>query len=170
MEAIFYICATIDMPMTEKTIHNVFIISIFLKGLNAILEIALGILFSFNGAAVSLISFMIRGELIEDPTDFVATHIRAALPYLSSHVQLFGAFYLLSHGIIKIFLVWALLKNKLWAYPTAIVFLSLFIIYQVIQFGFNHSLVLVGLTIFDLLVLWLVVHEYRYIQGPKLAI
>jgi uncharacterized membrane protein len=31
--------------------------------------------------------------------------------------QNFDVFYLLSHGIVKLFLVAALLKNKLWAYP-----------------------------------------------------
>jgi hypothetical protein len=43
---------------------------------------------------------------------------------------LFGAIYLLSHGISKVILVALVLRNKLWAYPWLMVLLGVFIGYQ----------------------------------------
>jgi uncharacterized membrane protein len=43
---------------------------------------------------------------------------------------LFGAIYLLPHGIVKVVLVYALLLNKFWDYPWMMVVLLLFIGYQ----------------------------------------
>jgi uncharacterized membrane protein len=74
---------------------------------------------------------------------------------------LFGAAYLLSHGLVKIVLVAALLRNKLWAYPWMIVFLIAFIAYQVYRMTFAPSIGLVALTIFDAFVAWLTYREYR---------
>src|SRR6266571_5618426 len=50
---------------------------------------------------------------------------------------------------VKIVLVTALLRNKLWAYPWMIAFLIAFIAYQVYRMTFAPSVGLVALTIFD---------------------
>jgi uncharacterized membrane protein len=56
-------------------------------------------------------------ELSEDPHDFLATHLlHAAGSQTGSSLQ-FGAAYLLLHGVVKIVLVTALLRDKIWAYP-----------------------------------------------------
>lgn len=148
------------LQFQEKNIHRLFIVSLFLKGLNALLEILGGILFLFTGSLTTILSLLIKGELIEDPTDFVANQIQHYIPYLSVHTQLFGAFYLLSHGIIKIFLVINLLRGKLWAYPATITVLILFIVYQVYRLSYSFSGFLVVLTIFDVLIIILTWHEY----------
>ncbi|MBC7766759.1 DUF2127 domain-containing protein [Arenimonas sp.] len=145
----------------EKNIHRVFIISLFLKAINSLLEIIAGILFFFTSSLTTVLSFLIKGELVEDPTDFLATHIQHLLPYFSSHSQLYASFYLLSHGIIKIFLVINLLRNKLWAYPMSIVALFLFILYQLYKLSYGYSITLILLTLFDLFIIGLTWHEYR---------
>ncbi len=67
---------------------------------------------------------------------------------------------MLSHGVVKIVLVTALLRNKLWAYPWMIAFLIAFIAYQVYRMTFAPSVGLVALTIFDAFVAWLTYREY----------
>jgi uncharacterized membrane protein len=69
--------------------------------------------------------------------------------------------YLLSHGIIKIILVVALLQQRLWAYPWLIVFLSIFIVYQIYRLVLHLSLGLLALTLFDIFIVALTVLEYR---------
>ncbi len=150
--------------MNEKNVHKLFAVSLFLKGLNAALEIALGILALFTGAITELVTFFARNELVEDPTDLLPTHISSFLPHLAVHTQFFAASYLLSHGIIKIFLVIALFRNKAWAYPVSMLFLAVLMVYQIIRFLGTHSIFLLLLTLFDLLVLWLIFHEYRLIR------
>ncbi len=150
--------------MQEKNIRLIFIISVMLKGISATLEIIGGILFFFTGAITSLVHFLVQGELAEDPADRIANFLQQYIPYLAQHSQLFTAFYLLSHGVVKIFLVVGLLRNKLWAYPLAIVVFLLFIVYQVYRYIHTHSVFLIMLTILDLLVVWLTWHEYKTIK------
>jgi uncharacterized membrane protein len=152
---------SMNVQVPEKDVRKLFIGSLIMKGLNAVLEILGAILLSFTGTITGLIEWFARRELIEDPTDFAANLIEKYLPYLSGHTQLFASFYLLSHGVIKLFLVIALLKNKLWAYPTAIIVFFLFIAYQLFRFTATHSIFLIFLIIFDLVVIWLTLHEYR---------
>jgi uncharacterized membrane protein len=67
---------------------------------------------------------------------------------------------LLLHGVVKIVLVAALLKDKIWAYPWMLAFLLVFIVYQTYRMTFAFSIGLLGLTIFDLVVVWLTYREY----------
>jgi len=63
--------------------------------------------------------------------------------------------------VVKIVLVAALLRDKLWAYPWMIVFLSVFIVYQAYRMTFAPSIGLAALTVFDVFVAWLTYREYR---------
>jgi uncharacterized membrane protein len=74
---------------------------------------------------------------------------------------LFGAAYLLVHGIAKVVLVWAVLRDRLWAYPWLIAFLLVFIGYQAYEMIVHFSLGLLLLTIMDGLIVWLTWLEYR---------
>lgn len=150
--------------MKEKNIHLIFLVGLGLKGLNAILEVLGGILFLSSGTFNKILTFLTNKELIEDPTDFLATRVAALIPYLSTHSQLFFSFYLLSHGIIKIVLVISVLRNKIWAYPATILFLCTFIVYQLYRFTYTHSIFLIFLTVFDIFLIYLTSHEYRLVR------
>lgn len=151
------------MKLPESRIHLIFVWSVLLKALNGVLEIIIGVAFLFTSALAGLVQTLLRGELIEDPSDLVANTIQNFLPFLT-HSQYFIAVYLLSHGIIKIFLVVGLLRNKLWAYPAALIVFTLFIAYQLYRFTYTHSSWLILLTIFDLFVIWLTWHEYKILK------
>ena len=73
----------------------------------------------------------------------------------------FLRFYLLSHGIVKAVLVVGLMREKLWAYPASFAVFGAFIAYQLYRYTFTHDIGLILLTIFDLFVIYLAVHEYR---------
>ena len=131
------------------------------------MEIILGALFLFTGEVSNIIISLTRGELIEDPTDFVATHIKALVPYINAHGQIFAAAYFLIHGLVKMVLIWALLKNKLWAYPTSLAVLAIFLAYQLLQYFETQSLTFGLLSIFDVFVIWLIYHEYRHLKSKN---
>ncbi len=155
--------------LKEKKIHSFFEISVFLKGLHALLETIGGILL-YVISADTLTMFVVKltqEELSEDPNDYIAHQLLQSAKHFSIGSKYFAAFYLLSHGIIKLFLVAGLLRGKHWAYPTSLGVLGLFIVYQVYRFTFTHSLSLIALTIFDLIVMWLIWQEYRLIQALK---
>src|SRR5437899_9969540 len=111
----------------EKNIHELFKVSIVLKGLHALLELVSGLflLFVSTGTIAKILTWLTRHELVEDPHDITAHFLLHAGRQLSAGQQ-FASLYLLSHGAIKIWVVIGLLKNKLWAYPASLVVLGLF--------------------------------------------
>ena len=152
--------------MNERRIHQIFEISILLKGAHALIECIGGLIFAFvaTNTIVGLVNTLTQDELIEDPNDFVGTHLLSLAQNFTVSTQHFYAFYLLSHGIVKAFLVIGLLRNNLWAYPASLVALSLFIVYQLYRFSYTHGFGLIVLTVFDVFVMWLIWHEYRLVR------
>ena len=76
--------------------------------------------------------------------------------------RVFAGVYLVIHGLVKLFLVAGLLRNRLWAYPLSLWFLGVFIAYQCYRYTHTHSLWLVFLTVFDLAVVFLIWREYQW--------
>ena len=153
--------------MKERTIHEIFEVSVLLKGAHALLECVSGILLVFisTPTIASLVKTLTQEELVEDPQDLLATSLLNYAQHFSVSTQHFYAFYLLSHGIVKLLLVIGLLRNKLWAYPASLAALGLFIIYQLYRYSYTHGIGLIILTVFDLLVMVLIWHEYRLVRS-----
>lgn len=154
-----------DPSKREKDIRQLFVISVVLKGIGAVLEVGFGLLLFFTNSVTNFVLQLAQNEFIEDPNDFFATHFHSFIAPTPEE-QMYGALYLLSHGAVKVVLVAGLLRNKLWAYPATIAILTLFILYQSVRWLQTHSFALLLLTVFDVLVLWLIYHEYRRIQKP----
>jgi len=150
----------------EKYVHRLFDISLIFKGLLAVIETIGGflILFISQQFIINFILSITQGELSEDSKDFISNFLITSAQHLSISSQYFIAFYLLSHGIIKGFLVLNLFKEKLWAYPLAMSIFSLFGIYQIYEFFRTGSLWLLALTVLDIIVIALTLHEYRYMK------
>jgi uncharacterized membrane protein len=152
-------------------LDRTFAVGIILKGLDGVLEVVGGlVLLVVSPAAIdSLTRALTQHELSEDPHDFLATHLLDAAGSLTSASVRFGAVYLISHGVVKVVLVAALLRNKIWAYPWMIAFLIAFIAYQVYRMTFAFSIGLLALTVFDVFIAWLTYREYgkqRAIRRP----
>jgi uncharacterized membrane protein len=155
-------------------LDRAFAVGIILKGLDGVLEVVGGLLLLVVSPATidQLARALTQHELSEDPHDFLATHLLHAAGSLSGSSLRFGAAYLLLHGVVKVLLVTALLRDKIWAYPWMIAFLIVFIVYQVYRMTFAFSIGLLGLTIFDLVVVWLTYREYakhRAARVPRAA-
>jgi uncharacterized membrane protein len=147
--------------------ERLFRISVALKGLHAVLEIIGGIALWVvsQGFILRAIELLTQDEIAEDPRDLFANYLLDAARHLSLSSQHFAAYYLLSHGVTKAFLVGALLKSKLWAYPLALIVFGAFIAYQLYRFTFTHSIGLIALSLFDLIVIWLIWLEYRALRS-----
>ena len=152
-----------DAVEPSTVLDRAFRISISLKGLDGLLEVVGGLVLLFVAPATlqSWARSLTAHELAQDRHDFVANHLLHSASQLSRSTTLFGAVYLLSHGIAKVVLVVALLRNQLWAYPWLIALLAVFIVYQLYRLAYGFSVGLTLLTLFDAFVLWLTVLEYR---------
>lgn len=152
-----------DMSPIKINRHTFFVAGIILKALNAVVEIALGVLVLLTAKLVTFVDSLASQELIEDPNDFLASHFQQFL-YPLLHAHTFVAIYLLSHGVIKLVLAAGLLRRDLWAYPTALGVFFLFIVYQTYRFTITHSVFLIVLTVFDLIIIWLTWKEYQALK------
>ena len=144
-------------------LHESFRLTIALKGLHALLEIILGILIlKINPQALNrfLLNFL-HPELSRGHADFITSHLLRASQHFAAGGKRFASLYLLSHGSVKLVLIVALFRNKLWAYPATIATLSAFVGYQMYRFALTHSLAMIFLTVFDLVVIFLTWMEYQ---------
>jgi uncharacterized membrane protein len=137
----------------QRRLHQLFIASVILKGLHALIELVGGIalyLFSTN---------KIAGWLWEagQSNDWIERFANS----FSTREHHFYAFYLVSHGIVNGLIVVGLLLRKLWAYHATFVVLTLFIAYQAYRYSYTHDIGLIVITIIDLIVMALAWNEYR---------
>jgi uncharacterized membrane protein len=152
-----------DKPLSPA-LDKTFKIGLVLKGLDGILEVAGGILLLLVSPAAldHLARALTAHELSEDPHDLIARYLLHTTAHLNKGITVFGAIYLLSHGVAKIVLVALVLRDKLWAYPWLIALLLAFIGYQLYRITAVHfSIALTALTVFDVFLVWLTWREYR---------
>jgi uncharacterized membrane protein len=111
-----------------------------------------------------------RTELTEDPRDFVANQLLHAAQGMSVSGQRFAAFYLLGHGVVKLWLIIGLWRERLAYHPIAIGVFGLFIVYQMYRYSFTRSVLLLLITLVDVVVIWLVWMEYRNLRQIRRGI
>jgi uncharacterized membrane protein len=153
--------------MNKKRLeHRFFLLSISLKGIDSLLEIVGGVLILFLTPQSTnwLIRALTQRELSEDPHDLLANFLVHVAGNFSESFRNFAAFYLLSHGLIKIILIVSLWKKILWAYPTSMFVFAGFGIYQTYRYFVTHSIGLLMLTVLDIAVIYLIWAEYRKLR------
>lgn len=138
----------------KSGLDTVFKVSIILKGLDALVEIIGGVLLLFvTPSAIN---------------HFVATFLGHSAEHFTADSILLGAIYLLSHGLIKLFIIINVLRDKYWAYPVLIVVLLASSIYQTIDIINHHSIFITLLTIFDLFVIVITWLEWQKKRRTRL--
>lgn len=153
----------------ENRIRIYFRVSVFLKGAFSAVESLGGVLAFFVPLSyfTDFVARYAQGELAEDPGDYLATHLLHFAHQFSITSSVFIGIYLLSRGLIKLGLVIALLKNKLWAYPSSLALLTLFVLYQIYQITVSYSTFITLLTLFDLVVMWSIWKEYEVLRSSR---
>lgn len=104
--------------------------------------------------------YVTQAELAENPHSFIATHVLHYGETLAKGENTFAILFLLTHGLVKVGLVAALLRNKMWAYPWAMVALTLFLAYQLYELATKPTFGMAFLTVLDAIIIWLVWREW----------
>ncbi len=150
-----------------RIFHISFRAGIIAKGIDGTFEIIGGFLLLLVRPQTigSFVRLLTEHELVTDPRDVIANFLLRSAEHLSQSAKLFGSLYLFSHGVIKVLLVVSLWKGKPRAYPAAIIFFVLFIVYQLYRYSFSHSSWLILLSAFDCAIIVLTWIEYRTVRG-----
>jgi uncharacterized membrane protein len=151
----------------QARIHRVFEVGLGLKAVHSLLEIVGGILLLAvsQQRMLHIANLLTQEELLRDPNDRIAHYVIKVAHDLSTSAKTFAAFYLLSHGVIKLVLIVEILRKRHWAYPAFIIALAALITYQSYKLLHGLSIGLAALTVIDAAVLVLTWHEYRVVRA-----
>ena len=154
-------------PRRERIVHALFDIGVITKGVDGALEIVGGVLLFLvtPDQLQHIVRILTQHELSEDPGDVVAGYLLRTSQHLSASAKLFGAVYLLWHGVVKVGIVTALLGRQRWAYPAAIFAFVLFLVYQLYRYAHTYSPELLVLSVLDVFVIALTWLEYARLRA-----
>ena len=154
--------------MKNNLLDNTFHLTLLAKGLNGLLETIGGflLLITSSNSIHAFVNFITIEELSEDPTDIVANAISSLTTHINNG-KLFGAIYLLTHGIVKLIIVGLFASNNTDKYPWAISALLIFTIYQAYLTVHHSSLGFALLTILDAIIVILAWLEYKRLLKTK---
>jgi uncharacterized membrane protein len=137
----------------QQRLHQLFLLTVAVKGVHALIELAGGIaLYFFSTDAI--LHWLWEASR---SSDWVARFAHG----FSSGEHEFYAFYLVSHGIVNGAIVGGLLLRKRLAYQATFVVLTAFIAYQLYRYSYTRDIGLIVITIIDLIVMALAWNEYR---------
>jgi uncharacterized membrane protein len=146
----------------DQLLHDTFRTGITIKGIDGLLEMAGGVLLWFVNPAKlnAIVRGLLEHELPRDRHDVIA-HLLHITEKATHADPLFASLYLISHGVVKVMLMAALLRNRLWAYPLTMWVFGGFMAYQMYRWTHTHSIALLLLTVFDAAIVWLTWDDYQ---------
>lgn len=149
---------------SENDYHFFFKIGVWLKAIITVGELVAGTLLAFFSYAnlYKIISFLADDGLTENPRNFIWDYVARSFQNFTATPQAIWVFIFLSHGLVKIFLVGGLLRDRLWSYPASAIIFMLFVFYQIYQYAFTPSIFLIIVSAFDLVLIGLILHEYSH--------
>jgi uncharacterized membrane protein len=155
----------LESPESEHAIYELFKWSVLLKGLISLAEVLAGIALLVLPPTVVLRGISSITSLLSDYTQYaLLQHILGELVHYGDVAVIFASLFLLSRGLIKCVLIFALLKNAFWAYPWSLAVMGLFVLYQIYEYIRTGSLLLVAITLFDLVVIYFIWREWRIVR------
>jgi uncharacterized membrane protein len=141
--------------------------ALLLKGLDGAAELIGAVVLLLVPAATldRLVAEVVSRDLLGPPDGFLTRHLVAGTAEFTGGNRTFVLVYLGLHGVLKLGLVWALLRRIRPAYPAAALVLGLFVAYELVRAVHNGSVVLALLAALDVVVIALVLREYRLLRA-----
>lgn len=152
----------VETPTEEHVVHEFFLVSVIVKGLISLAEVIVGIaVLLIPPQTIITLTLTLLNYL---PIASVQAKLIAEVSKYTSGTAIFVSLYLLSRGLVKVGLVWGLLKGKLVAYPLSLGVLALLVLYQTYQIITPpFSLIVFSITLFDLVVMYFVYREWKIV-------
>jgi uncharacterized membrane protein len=151
----------------KNLFDKVFEYGILIKGIDGVIEAltAVALIFLSPQRMQGLVVLATHRELATDPNDFISNFLIHTSHNFTNSARLFFIVYLAIHAAVKIVSVVGLLRNKMWAYPFALISLGILTLYQVYDLIFGAgSVFVILLTVFDVAILALIWREYQKVK------
>lgn len=157
------------MAKRSPSLHYAYLAAILVKGFDGAVEALAGLILAATGPQ-RIYDWVIRLTAPELNGHHPALHaIRSGATRLAESSHEFVIVYLLVHGLLKLGIVVALLRDGgRWVFPIASLILAGFVAYMSWHLTLRWSGWLLGFALFDLLTLALVLNEWRTESGKAL--
>lgn len=152
--------------------ERAYMIGVGIKGFDGLIELLAGLWLLISPASLHGLLTGLMGEAQEHQgkyAAFIAEYIAHIDKDLAKGGLIVVVIFLISHGVVKLALVYALLKKLLWAYPYALVVLIGFLVYQVYVFVLHPSIGMGVFALLDVAIIWLVWREWRALLAEKVV-
>lgn len=159
------------MPFRKQPwFELVYKIGVGIKGFDGLVELLAGVALWISPSLVHTVLSGLAGEAGEHSSkifQFIAENIARIDSDLGKSGLTFLIIFLIVHGIVKLALVYCLLKEIVRAYPVALAILGAFLIYQAYVFIVHPTVGMALFTILDAVIIWLVWGEYQDLRTKK---
>jgi uncharacterized membrane protein len=157
-------------PTEITRAHRMFEVALLLKGLNGLVELVGGTLTLFIPLRTvnQLVLWLTASEIENDPNDWLANTLIDAAEKLSMGTKEYASFYLLAHGAVKVFLVYSLWREKIWAFPIGLSLIGALVCYSLYRFTHTHAVSLLFFAAIDLIIMWFIWREYLVQRQPAM--
>lgn len=147
-------------PLFER----VYKIGVAVKGVDGLAELVVGIMLLISPQLVHTVLAGLASELGEHHAHvfrFIAEYVARVDTELAASGLTFLIVFLITHGVVKLALVYCLLKEITRAYPISLAILGAFLAYQVYVLIINPTIGMALFTLLDIIIIWLVWGEYK---------
>jgi uncharacterized membrane protein len=154
---------------TDRT-ERMFKVAITIKGIDGGLQFlgALLLMVIPPTLITGIANAIITRDLLGDPHGTLSTHLATAADHFANgSSRWFAILYLLAHGVIKLALVWALVKRVMVAFPIAVLVLAAFVVYELWRATQTHSIALPIFAAIDIVIIALVIREYLKLRKER---
>lgn len=145
--------------------ENAYRIGIAIKGFDGLAELVAGVaLLLAPGIVHATLSAIFQATHLHDghTAQFIASYVARLDAEAAKNGIAFLIVFLIGHGIVKLALVYCLLRRIVWAYPYALAVLGLFLVYQLYVLALNPLSPGMWLfTLLDAAIIWLVWGEWQ---------
>lgn len=148
----------------------VYKVGVAIKGFDGLVELIVGVSLLISPSLVHTILSAIAGEASQHNArvfHFIAQNVARIDTDLGRSGLTFLIIFLIGHGVVKLALVYCLLKEIVRAYPVALAILVVFLIYQAGVLILQPSIGVALFTLLDIIIIWLVWGEYQELRAKK---
>lgn len=150
--------------------QRLYVVTIVIKGFDGLVELLAGLsLLVAPGLLHHVLSYLFGRANVSHGhfMYFVAENIARIDSDLAKGGLSVVILFLVTHGVVKLALVYALLRKLLWAYPYALVVLGLFFLYQLYLCVVQPTVGMFLFTLLDALIIWIVWGEWQKLKDEK---
>ncbi|NEM90079.1 DUF2127 domain-containing protein [Galbitalea soli] len=158
-----------DSPAPGRVQETLYRLSLALKGIDGLVELVVGVILWFDAGLVARLLAPLAGTDADDGAvrQLIANWAGKAIASLYPHPSVLVIVFLFGHGVLKLVLVYCLLREFHWVYPWALGVLALFLVGQIVSLVAAPSVGSAALAVLDVVIIVLVWREWRILRRRR---